>query len=208
MDRTRDRLIMMGMKILLETDRLTLRAATPKDVDNLYELNSDPEVMRYINGGKPTPRQEISDGIIPFWLNFYERGDGLGYWIAQARAGQEFLGWFHFRPDVGEGVELGYRLRPACWDRGYATEGSRALVRKGFTDMGVDRIFGHTMTVNAASRRVMEKCGMVLTGPFRAGLLPDIPGAEHGEVEYALTRDQWLTSPAWAHERQAPPAQA
>ena len=116
---------MMGMKILLETDRLTLRAATLEDVDNLYKLNSEPEVMRYINGGQPTSKQEISDGIIPFWINFYKRGDGLGYWIAQARGNQEFLGWFHFRPGIGEGggVELGYRLRQACWDRGYATEG-------------------------------------------------------------------------------------
>jgi RimJ/RimL family protein N-acetyltransferase len=183
---------MMAVEILLETNRLTLRAATPDDVDNLYTLNSDPAVMRYINGGQPTPRQEISDTIIPFWLKLYERQDGLGYWIAQSKAGQRFLGWFHFRPGPGDDVELGYRLLRAAWDQGYATEGSRALIHKGFTDMGVPRVFAHTMAVNLASRRVLEKCGLVFTGPFDGGQLPDIPGAEHGEVEYALTRDQWL----------------
>lgn len=51
------------MRIFLETDRLTLRRFTEYDVDNLFDLNSDPEVMRYINGGKPTPREEIRDGM-------------------------------------------------------------------------------------------------------------------------------------------------
>jgi RimJ/RimL family protein N-acetyltransferase len=182
---------MIAVKILLETDRLTLRAATPDDVDNLYTLNSDPEVMRYINGGHPTPRQEISGAIIPFWLKFYERDDGLGYWIAQSKADQRFLGWFHFRPGPRDDVELGYRLPRSAWNQGYATEGSRALIRKGFTDMGVQRVFAHTMTINLASRRVLEKCGLFFTGPFDSELPADIPGAEHGEVEYALTRDQW-----------------
>jgi RimJ/RimL family protein N-acetyltransferase len=183
---------MMAVKILLETDRLTLRAASPDDLGNLYTLNSDPEVMRYINGGRPTPEQEISDAIIPSWLKFYERDDGLGYWIAQSKPGQRFLGWFHFRPGDGDGVELGYRLLRSAWNQGYATEGSRALIRKGFTDMGVPRVFAHTMTVNLASRRVLEKCGLVFAGPFDSELSPDVPGAEHGEVEYALSRDQWL----------------
>jgi RimJ/RimL family protein N-acetyltransferase len=182
----------MAVKILLETNRLTLRAATPDDVDNLCTLNSDPEVMRYINGGQPTPRQEISDRIIPFWLKLYQRDDGLGYWIAQSKAGQRFLGWFHFRPGRGDDVELGYRLLRSAWNQGYATEGSRALICKGFTGMGVQRVFAHTMTVNLASRRVLEKSGLLFTGPFDSELPPDIPGAEHGEVEYALTRDQWL----------------
>jgi RimJ/RimL family protein N-acetyltransferase len=192
---------MMAMKILLETDRLTLRAATPKDVDNLYDLNSDPEVMRYINGGQATPRNEIINRIIPLWLDFYDRGHGLGYWIAQDRADHGFLGWFHFRPGDSEGVELGYRLQKAAWNQGYATEGSRALIRKGFTDMGVSRVFAHTLTVNAASRRVIEKCGLVLARTFRSEQLPDMPGAEKGEVEYALTRDQWLASPEWEGQR-------
>ena len=179
------------MHIVLETDRLTLRQFTEADVDNLFELNSDPEVMRYISGGKPTPREEIRDDIIPFHLGVYERSDGLGTWAAQARFTGEFLGWFHFRPGPGEGVDLGYRLRRASWNKGYATEGSRALIRRGFTDLGVDRVFGHTMTVNAASRRVLEKAGLTLVRTFPCEWPDVIEGSEHGEVEYALTRAEW-----------------
>jgi RimJ/RimL family protein N-acetyltransferase len=184
---------------ILRTERLLLRQFTEGDVDNLYDLNSDPEVMRYINGGKPTPRDEIRDEVIPFHLAFYERFPGLGTWAADSRATREFLGWFHFRPGPGQdarNIDLGYRLRRAAWNKGYATEGSRALIRTGFTDLGVERVFAHTMTVNAASRRVMEKSGLVLvrTIPWN---LPDVfEGSEHGEVEYALTKPEWEQSAA------------
>jgi len=179
------------MHIVLETDRLTLRQFTEADVENLFELNSDPEVMRYITGGKPTPLEEIRDNIIPFHLGFYERSDGLGTWAAQARSTGEFLGWFHFRPGSGEGAELGYRLRRGAWNKGYATEGSRALIRKGFTDLAVDRVFALTMTVNTASRRVLEKAGLTLVRTFPCDGPGAIEGSEHGEVEYALTKPEW-----------------
>jgi RimJ/RimL family protein N-acetyltransferase len=181
------------MHIVLETDRLTLRRFTQADVDNLFELNSDPEVMRYINGGKPTPREKIQDDIIPFHLGFYERFGGLGTWAAQSRSSDEFLGWFHFRPGQSEGIDLGYRLRRAAWNQGYATEGSRALIRKGFTDLGVERVFAHTMTVNTASRRVMEKSGLMFVRTFPYEGPEVIEGSEHGEVEYALTKTEWET---------------
>ena len=90
-------------------------------------------------------------------------------------------------------VDLGYRLRRSAWNQGYATEGSRALISLGFTDLGVERVFGHTMTVNTASRRVMEKCGLTLvrTTPYEGTGI--IEGAEHGEVEYAIIKSEWET---------------
>jgi RimJ/RimL family protein N-acetyltransferase len=180
-----------SMRIFLETDRLTLRQFTEDDVDNLFDLNSDPEVMRYINGGKPTPREEIRNEIIPFHLGVYQRFDGFGTWAAEARSGKDFLGWFHFRLVEGKGIDLGYRLRRAAWNNGYATEGSRALIRKGFTDLDVQRVFGHTMAVNAASRRVLEKSGLALVRTFPYDGPDAIDGSEHGEVEYALTKAEW-----------------
>jgi RimJ/RimL family protein N-acetyltransferase len=182
------------MHIILETPRLTLRQFTEDDADNLFELNSDPEVMRYLTGGRPTPREEIRDQIIPVHLAVYERLDRLGTWAAESTTTGEFLGWFHFRPGQDSditNIDLGYRLRRPAWNKGFATEGSRALIDMGFTNLGVERVFAHTMTVNAGSRHVLEKCGLTLVrtipyeGPF------EIEGAEHGEVEYALTRPEW-----------------
>jgi len=170
------------MTVIGVTARLTLRRFTPDDVSNLFDLNSDPEVMRFLTGGRATPRAEIRDQIIPFHLAFYERSSG------------EFRGWFHLRPGPGQdpaNVELGYRLRRAAWNKGYATEGSRALIRTGFTELAVGRVFAHTMTVNSGSRHVLEKCGLSLvrTSPYEGN--DAIEGSERGEVEYALTRAEW-----------------
>jgi RimJ/RimL family protein N-acetyltransferase len=183
------------MGLLLKTPRLAIRRFTQDDVDNLFSLNSDPEVMRYL--GRATPREVLRDEIIPFHLGVYQRFDRLGTWAAESLDNGEFLGWFHFRAEGGDvtSIHLGYRLLRSAWNHGYATEGSRALINMGFTDLGVQRVFAHTMTTNTASRRVLEKCGLTLVHAT-AYNGPDadvIDGAEHGEVEYALTRSEWET---------------
>jgi RimJ/RimL family protein N-acetyltransferase len=79
------------MHIFLETGRLTLRRFSEDDVDDLFDLNRDPEVMRYITGGRSTPREQIRDEIIPFHLDFYGRCDQFGTWAAEARSTRGFL---------------------------------------------------------------------------------------------------------------------
>jgi RimJ/RimL family protein N-acetyltransferase len=183
------------MSIFLETSRLILRRFTEADEDNLVELNSDPEVMRFLNGGKPVSRDEIRSRILPVYFGYYERFEGFGHWAAVEKASDEFLGWFHFRPRKEEPrdgeIELGYRLRKSAWGRGFATEGSLALINKGFIELGVDRVVAETMTVNHGSRRVMEKSGLTLLRTFHPDWPEAIEGSEHGEVEYVLTKADW-----------------
>lgn len=179
------------MPAFLETERLVLRAFTAADAGNLYELNSDPDVMWYISGGEPTPRDVIETAIIPRFLGFHERSDWQGYWAAEIKPDREFIGWFHVLPGASGVVDLGYRLRKDAWNHGYATEACRAIIEECFTRRRVTRVTAHAMTVNQASRRVMEKCGLTETGTYQPGELPDIPGADQGAVAYALTRDQW-----------------
>jgi len=183
--------------VLLETERLRLRRFTAADVDLLVDLDSDPAVMAWITGGRPTPREEIEQEVLPAFLAHYERLGGLGFWAADLRDGGDFTGWFHLRPERGAPpgeVELGYRLRAAYWGRGLATEGSRALVDAGFERFGAQRITANTMTVNTASRRVMEKAGLRLIRTYHAQWPDRIEGDEHGDVEYALTRPEWQAS--------------
>ena len=173
---------------------MLLRRFTPGDVDLLVELDSDPAVMHFINGGRPTPRAEIEEEVLPHFLSYHERSPGFGFWAAVERSSGDFLGWFHFRPGEGAGPdepELGYRLRREAWGRGFATEGALALVDKGFREHGVRRVYAHTMVVNVASRRVMEKVGLRYVRTFWAPWPDKIPGDEEGDVEYALTREEW-----------------
>ncbi|HSS90233.1 MAG TPA: GNAT family N-acetyltransferase [Streptosporangiaceae bacterium] len=182
------------MQVFLETRRLVLRRFTMADVDNLVSLDADPDVMHFVTGGIRTARDEIENEILPEFLGYYEQFQGYGFWAAIEKGTGEFLGWFHFRPreEAGPGeAELGYRLRKSAWGKGYATEGSRALISKGFTDFGVRRVVAETMVVHAASRRVMEKAGLTLVRTFHADWPYPIEGDELGDVEYALDRAEW-----------------
>ena len=157
------------MQILLKTERLILRRFAPADLDHLYALDNDPEVMRYINGGTPTPRVVIEREILPVFLRYDERRPGFGFWAAVLRSTGAWLGWFSFRATEeasGQAV-LGYRLCRAAWGQGYATEGARALIARGFSQWGVRRVVATTYEDNLASRRVMEKLGMRLVRRFR-----------------------------------------
>jgi RimJ/RimL family protein N-acetyltransferase len=183
-----------GDRIFLETDRLVLRRFGESDGSNLVELDGDPEVMRFINGGRATPREEIEREILPAFLGHYERYAGFGFWAAIEKSTGRFLGWFHLRPaeeaPAGE-LELGYRLRKDAWGKGYATEGSRALIDKAFAELGVARVVASTMVVNVASRRVLEKAGLRFVRVFHQPWPDYIEGEEEGDVEYALIRSEW-----------------
>ncbi|MGW6928546.1 GNAT family N-acetyltransferase [Lentzea sp. NPDC054927] len=161
----------------METERLTLRPLGPSDVDELHALHADPEVMRYLD---PEPVEHFL---------------GDSFLAAHEKSSGRFVGWFEFKP-VGDGVvELGYRLHREFWGRGYATEGGKALIERGFTEGGVQRVVATTMFVNTGSRRVMEKCGLRHVRTFHVDWADPLPGSEHGEVEYALTRGNrmWQT---------------
>jgi RimJ/RimL family protein N-acetyltransferase len=182
------------MLVFLETRRLVLRRFTADDADNLVNLDADPEVMRFVTGGVATSRDDIEKDFLPAFLGYYERYEGFGFWAVIEKATGEFLGWFHFRPgkDAGPGeVELGYRLRQWAWGQGYATEGARALIRKGFTELEVRLVVAEAMAANTASRRVMEKAGLRLVrtylqpGPYPAG------GGQIEAVRYALDKASW-----------------
>ena len=190
------------MNVCLETERLLLRRFTHDDVDNLYHLDSDPEVMRYVTGGATTPREVVEHVDLPAFMSYDDRGDGYGFWAAIEKSTDRFLGWFHLRPQEGDPVdqpELGYRLRREVWGMGYATEGARALIRKGFTDLGAQCVVAMAFRDNLASRRVMEKSDMTLERAFR--LTPDqmvemlgisSPALFDAEVvKYAITKSEW-----------------
>jgi RimJ/RimL family protein N-acetyltransferase len=191
------------MHTVLETERLTLRQFTEADLENLVALDSDPEVMRYLNGGVPTPRAVIERDILPRFIQSYTPG-GFGFWAITAKASGSFLGRVGLLPDDERSGEatLGYRLLRVAWGKGYATEAARALLSVAFREAGVQRVTATTYQDNRASRRVMERLGMTLVRIFRytpqdlaaaayGSFVPGVDLWDGDDVEYALTRAEW-----------------
>lgn len=180
----------------LHTERLSLVPLADEHLQFEIELDADPEVMRYISGRASSPeeaqqahrrRLAAADEVpgLGFWAGFAD-GGFIGWWILQPPNGPD-------QPRVAGEADLGYRLLRRHWRRGYASEGARELIRHGFEDVGLNRIFAQTMAVNAASRATMSAVGLSFTRAFVSGEPYDdlVPGAEQGEVDYEITRTTW-----------------
>lgn len=183
---------------MLETDRIKLVPLSGEHLDLEVELDSDPEVMRYLTGRGRTRTQVMeahqlrlaTAEPVPglgFWVGFVD-GQFVGWWLLEPP------GWAEQKPVAGQ-AELGYRLLRRYWRQGLASEGSRELVRHAFEDLGLHRVSAQTMTVNTGSRATMAAVGLQYIRTFHDDNAEDgIPGSELGDVEYAITRDEWRTA--------------
>jgi len=147
------------MKIL-ESDRLYLREYTLDDVQVMFELNSDPEVLKYI--GPPWTDIDLAKNKIQKLIEYYSKHPGLGVWAAIKKESGEHIGFFELaHMDNTEEIEVGYRLHKKFWGKGYATEMSRTLIDYGFNQLKLDKIVGITHPENIASLNVLKKAGLV-----------------------------------------------
>jgi RimJ/RimL family protein N-acetyltransferase len=181
----------------LKTERIRLVPLADEHLELEVELDSDPEVMRYLTGRARSHaeveqmhhRRLATARVVPglgFWVGFAD-GVFVGWWILQPPHGPD-------QSTVAGEADLGYRLLRRHWRRGYASEGARELVRYGFAELGLNRIFAQTMAVNTASRATMSAVGLSFARAYVSGDHPyddPVPGAEQGEVEYEITRSTW-----------------
>jgi RimJ/RimL family protein N-acetyltransferase len=186
----------VGKQPTLRTARLTLAPLSDQHLDHELELDTNLQVMRYLSGRAST-RSEV-ERAHQRRMAAARDVPGLGFWVGFAET--NFIGWWLLQPPHGPDqpkvpceADLGYRLLPGHWRRGYATEGARELIRYGFADLGLERIFAQTLAVNAPSRATMTAAGLTFARAFTSGDPYDelVPGAERGEVEYELTRLTW-----------------
>jgi len=184
-----------------QTARLTLRRADEDDLNDLYSLDDDPRVMRFLNGGTHTPRDVFKAHNFPQFLSAEDNRPGFGFWLAHETNSEKFVGWFSLRGSI-ETAELGYRLAFWSWGKGYATEGAHRVVEHGFDIGGVQRITAQTYEDNVASQSVLTKVGLSLKRRFRLAE-NDIAAStttfsasnevwDGDDLEFELERDQWL----------------
>ena len=180
----------------LQTSRIRLAPLSDDHLEYEVELDADPEVMRYLGAGRGRTREEVAV-LHRQRLAAASRVPGLGFWAGFVDGA--FVGWWILEPPeradqgpVAGQAALGYRLLRHHWRKGLASEGARELIRHGFEDLGLTRIFAETMAVNTASRATMVAVGMRHVRTFHLDWEEPLPGAELGEVEYAVTRQEWF----------------
>nr|WP_247672715.1 GNAT family N-acetyltransferase [Aquimarina sp. MMG016] len=134
------------------------RKLQTEDAKNLYELNLDPDVIRYTGDQPFSSIVEAEDFII----NYTAYTDyGIGRWAVIHKKTREFLGFcgLKYHPDENI-VEIGFRFFKRYWNQGYATEAGKGAIAYGFTIMGYKEIYAHVHQNNDASKRVLEKIGL------------------------------------------------
>ena len=152
------------MKVILETDRLLLREYVEDDAESFFKLNSDPEVMRFVPDKPLLNVEQARQTLIDHPIADYRRyGFGRGACILKSTGEQIGFAGLKYLDELGE-VDVAYRLLPAHWGQGLATEVALASVRYGFAALGLKRIIGLVMPKNIASVRVLEKTGLRYSG--------------------------------------------
>lgn len=156
---------------VLETEHLILRKMDKKDADDMYDYAKRTDTTRYLLWN-PHPDRKFSYQYLVYLNHQYKVGEFHDWAVVDKDSGR-MIGTCGFtRFDYqNDGAEIGYVLNPDFWGRGYATEAVQRVIRFGFDYLGLHRIEAKYMEENIASRRVMEKCGMIFEGIRRDGIL-------------------------------------
>lgn len=149
------------MKNKIQTQRLILRQWSEKDMDAFAKLNADPRVMEFFP--KLLSSEESNDLANKFFTIINDAGWGL--WAAELIDSGEFIGFIglnevRFKAHFTPAVEIGWRLAYDYWNKGYATEGAKAVLKFGFENLKLEEIVSFTAVANVRSRHVMEKINM------------------------------------------------
>lgn len=150
-----------------KTDRLEFELMGPDDAQLLFELDQDPEVMRYINGGKKSTMEHITDVYIPRLMSFTYAEKGWGLWKVTVTEDKKFIGWILVRPmeyfsdaPESDNIELGWRFKQSAWGKGYATEAAAQIQQAVLAQAAVNAVSAIAVEENLGSINIMKKLGM------------------------------------------------
>jgi RimJ/RimL family protein N-acetyltransferase len=166
-----------NVKIFAETERLILREIIPSDIDRMFELDSDPEVHKYL-GKKPVTEKEQVTNVINFIRQQYN-DNGIGRWAIIDKKTNDFIGWtgLKFVTDLTNNhknyYDLGYRLIKKYWGQGIATETAIASLDYAFEQLKTKEVYAMTDCKNDGSNKILRKVGLNFIEKF------DLEGIEH-----------------------------
>ncbi len=146
------------MKQILETNRLILRELNPSDAKSFYDLNSNPNVIKYTGNSafeSVEKAREFLENYQDYMLN------GYGRWAVIEKTTNKFIGWCGLKfGEMENETDIGFRFFEEEWNKGYATESAVACVRYGFENLKLKCIIGRAMKENISSIKVLEKIGL------------------------------------------------
>lgn len=151
------------MNIIPQTQRLYFRAFTEDDVQLLFDLNSNPNVIKYVHELPPTIESatyNLYNIILPQYKLY-----GHGRWAVHLKDNNEFIGWcgLKYIKDDDE-IDLGYRFKEEYWNKGFGYEAAKATIDYGLNNLKLQRIIAAALPNNIVSWKIMEKCRMKFIG--------------------------------------------
>ena len=168
--------------MIYATERLVVRDLTDADAEALYDMHRRDEVMRWLDR---TPSTSVADELARLERWRALRHGDFGFFGIEEREGGRLVGVLVFKPfDDLPHIDLGWRLNPDVWGRGYATEAARGALDRAFGTLGLDEVAATTLPGNARSRAVMERLGMTFAG--------DVIHANLPHVLYLLRREDYV----------------
>ncbi len=142
---------------ILETSRLILREFELYDAQKMWELNINPDVIKYTGDA---PFSSIEDARI-FLENYKDyKKNGYGRWVVLLKGSNEFIGWCGLKLNKDSKVDIGFRFFKKYWNNGYATESATACLQYGFNNLNLTEIIGRSSIYNKSSIKVLEKIHM------------------------------------------------
>lgn len=154
----------------IETKRLILRKLEDTDVERIFLLDSNPEVMKYIGVPVLTNISESRNVISMIQKQYEENGVGrLG--VVEKESGK-LIGWSglklltHETNGYQNVLELGYRFLPESWGKGYAVEAGIASLDYGFNDLNAEVIYAYAHSEHEVSNHILRKLGFEKTSEF------------------------------------------
>ena len=158
------------MKLPIITERLILRKITHEDLNDLFLLDSNPEVVKYV-GIQAFTKKEETLNLIESLINQYDK-NGTGRLAVIEKETNKFIGWSGIKLLTEEVngfkniYELGYRFLPDFWGKGYATESAKASLDLGFNQLNADKIYAYADVENQSSNYILTKLGFENKGAF------------------------------------------
>lgn len=174
---------------MLETDRLFLRKLRDYDIEEIFEMRSDPAIMRYIR----EPQTEREDSLQ--WIKMISQHwdtERIGFCGVIEKKTRSFVGWCGLWKLVDtDDIEVGYAIKKDHWAKGYATEAAHGCLKYGFEELDLERIVAVAYPENEGSQKVMRKLGMKRIGISKF--------YDNDLVQYAISRIEFDC-------KEAPPA--